>query len=92
MKTTTSFVETLKPEQRESRRVNSSSYYNANKDKLITKNRIKYYTNKYGYDLVQSYVKEYGDNALMKIKENSKKILEPHPFAGCNGTVESLKN
>jgi hypothetical protein len=75
MKTTTAFIDKIKPEQREKRREKSSEYYTNNKDRLINKNKLSYYSKKYGDDLVKEYVSKYGDDAVSKIKENTKHVL-----------------
>ena len=75
MKTTTAFIDKIKPEQREKRHEKSSEYYTNNKDRLINKNKLSYYSKKYGDDLVKEYVSKYGDDAVSKIKENTKHVL-----------------
>ena len=75
MKTTTKFVDKIKPEQREKRREKSSEYYTNNKDRLVLKNKLSYYSKKYGDELVKQYVDKYGDDAVNQIKTSMKHFL-----------------
>jgi hypothetical protein len=90
MKTTHAFIDTIKPESLEKRRNNSSAYYKDNKDRLVIKNKIAYYKKKYGCDIVNEYVSRYGDEAVVKIRENIKTTLVAVNTAPIDTTPHSI--
>ena len=77
MKTTNNYISTIKEETRQKRNARSLEFYQENKSLSKIKSLLNYYKRKYGFELVQQYIDQYGytDICINAIKKNTKKTL-----------------